>query len=76
MKLAMFIGNKMIDSLPIDPERPVSAGYLGILKTSLEERNEEILDLSGEDPSFFIDNIPSSMNGFTNLSFPGKNVQA
>ena len=76
MTLSMFIGNQLIDSVAIDPARPVSAGYIGILKSSLEERNEEILDLSSEDPSFFIDQIPSRMNRIPEHMLPGSFLRA
>ena len=62
MNLEMFLENKLIDSFPINAYRFHQPGYIAGLRMEMEEKNEHILDLSDEDPEFFIDSVPSSMN--------------
>ena len=62
MELKMFIGDHCIDTIPINFSKLSLPGYIQYLKNELEEKNKDILDLSEEDPKFFIDTIPSGMN--------------
>jgi len=62
IELKMFIGDKLIDVAEINLYKLNSPGYINSLKIQLEEDNEEILDLSEEQPKFFIDHVPSLMN--------------
>jgi hypothetical protein len=62
MDLKMFIGNEFIDSMKINAAQFNRPGYIQSLKMEMEERNEEIIDLGNEEPTFFIDAVPSSMN--------------
>ena len=62
MNLQMFLENKLVDSLPINGARLNQPGYIESLRLEMEEKNEEILDLSNQSPQFFIDSVPSSMN--------------
>ena len=66
----MFIGQNLIDSLPLNLSRMNHPGYIHYLKTELEEKNEDIIELSAEEPVFFIDSIPSRLNP---TSFTGNN---
>ena len=67
MKLEMFLQNKLIDSIPLNAVQLNQPGYIHGLRMQMEERNEDILDLSQEKPEFFIDSVPSSMNATTRL---------
>ena len=58
----MFLKGEEIDALPIPFYKPVSSGMITSLKQELEERNEDIIDLSGEEPQFAIDHVPSRLN--------------
>lgn len=58
----MFIGNELIDSVRINTAQLNKPGYVEFLKMEIEEKNEEVIDLSNEEPQFFIDAVPSSMN--------------
>lgn len=58
----MFIGQHLIDSLPMNLSQMNNPGYIHYLKTELEEKNEDIIELSSEEPVFFIDSIPSRFN--------------
>lgn len=62
MDLKMFIGNELIDSVRINTAQLNKPGYVEFLKMEIEEKNEEVIDLSNEEPQFFIDAVPSSMN--------------
>jgi hypothetical protein len=63
MKLDMFLDNKLIDSMVINIARFNEPGYINGLRLEMEEKHEDVLDLSNEEPQFFIDSVPSSMNG-------------
>jgi hypothetical protein len=58
----MFIKGQLIDSKIINVRLLSSPAYIYGLKMELEEEHEEIIDLSNEEPEFYIDHIPSSMN--------------
>ena len=62
MQLKMFIGEKLIDVAEINLNKVSSPGYIHSLKMQLEADNEEVLDLSEEQPQYFIDHVPSLMN--------------
>jgi len=62
MDLKMFVNGQLIDARVINVLKLSSPGYLHILKMEMEEEHEDIIDLSNEEPQFFIDHIPSSMN--------------
>jgi hypothetical protein len=59
----MFLDNKLIDSMVINIARFNEPGYINGLRLEMEEKHEDVLDLSNEEPLFFIDSVPSSMNG-------------
>ena len=62
MELQMFLGNELIDSLPVNFQKITWPGYLEDLRLSLEEKHMELLEKSSQLPLFFIDHVPSSMN--------------
>jgi hypothetical protein len=62
MDLKMFLNGQLIDTKAIAILRLNSPGYIHLLKMEMEESNEDIIDLSNEEPQFFIDHVPSSMN--------------
>jgi hypothetical protein len=70
MELQMFIGQHLVDSIPLNLLQMNNPGYIHSIKNELEEKNEDIIDLSVEKPVFFIDSIPSRLN---KVSFPGDN---
>lgn len=67
MDLKMFIEGKLIDSAQVSTVKLHIPGYINSLKAELEEKNEDIIDLSNEEPQFFLDAVPSSMNFYTKL---------
>jgi len=62
MDFKMFLNNKLIDSIKINAAQLNKPGHIEALRIEMEEKNEDIIDLSGEEPEFFIEAIPSSMN--------------
>jgi len=62
MDLKMFLGNEPIDALKINADHLHKPGHIESLKLEMEEKNEDIIDLSSEEPKFFIETVPSSMN--------------
>jgi hypothetical protein len=62
MDLKMFLAGQLIDTVRMNTYQLNLPGYIQGLKMEMEERNEDILDLSDEEPTFFIETVPSSMN--------------
>lgn len=62
MELIMFLGSKLVDRVKINASKLNMPGYIEALRMNLEEKNEDIIDLSNEEPHFFIESVPSSMN--------------
>jgi hypothetical protein len=62
MDLKMFLGSQLIDTERMHAHQLKRPGYVETLKMEMKERNEDILDLSTEEPTFFIETVPSSMN--------------
>jgi len=58
----MFMAGELIDVVQIDLYKINSAGYINSLKIQLEENNAELIDLSEEEPQFFIEPVASAMN--------------
>lgn len=67
MELTMFLGNELIDRISLNEKKIGHPGYIERLRMDMEEKNEDILDLSSENPQFFIENMPSSMNATRKL---------
>jgi hypothetical protein len=65
MQLKMFIGGIQVDATEINSLKLGSPGYIHSLRMDMEEKNEDIIDLSNEEPEFFIDTVPSSMNVYS-----------
>lgn len=62
MDLRMYLKNELVDSAKINPTQLNKPGYVDFLRSEMKEKNEDIIDLSDEEPQFFIETIPSSMN--------------
>ena len=54
MQLMMYIGNDLIESVPLDRERVPVPGYLGNIKRQLKEKYHEIIMESSERPDFLV----------------------
>lgn len=58
----MFIGNSLIDSLPVSFSKISQKGYLEGLCDKLVQKHQDELKSAPENPVFYIDHVPSSMN--------------
>lgn len=60
MTLMMYLGNDLIESIPLDGERIPKPGYLGTFKRSLKEKYREMILQFAEPPEFLVINVPQS----------------
>ena len=56
MILMMFLGNDLIESVPLDKANIPLPGYLGNLKRALKEKYRDTLLQTAQPPDFFIMN--------------------
>lgn len=54
MNLMMFLGNDLLEAVPLDKESIPVPGYLGNFKRSLKEKYREILTQCPEPPEFLV----------------------
>jgi hypothetical protein len=54
MQLMMYIGNDLIESVPLDKDRVPVPGYLGNIKRQLKEKHSELITESAERPDFLV----------------------
>jgi len=58
----MYIKDRLIDTVPVSFKKIATPGYLEGLKIELEEKHAAVINSSGEQPVFFVEHVPSSMN--------------
>jgi hypothetical protein len=58
MKLMMYIGNHLIESVPLDQANIPKPGYLGSFKRSLKEKYSELIRQFAEPPEFLVIPLP------------------
>ena len=56
MHLHMYINDVLIDSVEINASL---LNKVNLLKQQLEEKHNDIIDLSNDEPEFYIDGLPS-----------------
>ena len=54
MQLMMYIGNDLIESVNLDPERIPRPGYLGSFKRCLKAKYSELISQSKIRPEFLV----------------------
>ena len=54
MILMMFLGNDLIEAIPLDKENVPIPGYLGTFKRALKEKYRETIMQSPQPPDFFV----------------------
>jgi hypothetical protein len=54
MQLMMFLGNDMIDSIPVNTDQLSLPGYLGRFKRVLKEKHADLIRESGTPPEFLV----------------------
>ena len=61
MELMMYIGNDLIESIPLEHENVPKPGYLGSFKRNLKQKYSELIQQFAEPPEFIvIHNIPTA----------------
>jgi hypothetical protein len=56
MKLMMYIGNDLIESIPLDLDKIPKPGYVGSFKRNLKQKYKELIQQFAEPPEFLIIN--------------------
>ena len=59
MDLMMYIGNDLIESVPLDDGRISKPGYVGSIKRCLKIKHGELIEQSAEKPEFLVINNAS-----------------
>ena len=54
MQLMMYIGNDLIDSVPLEKEQVPVPGYLGNIKRQLKEKHQLLLVEAAVRPEFLV----------------------
>jgi hypothetical protein len=57
MKLMMYLGNDLIEAVPLEQERIPKPGYLGSFKRNLKEKYRELILQFAEPPEFLVINV-------------------
>jgi hypothetical protein len=57
MQLMMYIGNDLIESVPVEEERVRIPGYLGQFKRTLKIKYEELIRQYSSTPEFLVSDI-------------------
>jgi hypothetical protein len=56
MQLMMYIGNDLIESIPLDDDRISKPGYVGSIKRCLKIKYNELIQQYAERPEFLVIN--------------------
>jgi hypothetical protein len=56
MKLMMYIGNDLIESIPLDLDKIPKPGYVGAFKRNLKQKYKELIQQFAEPPEFLVIN--------------------
>jgi hypothetical protein len=54
MQLMMFIGNDLIEAVPINQEQLPKPGYLGSFKRNLKQKYRELIQQYPDPPEFLV----------------------
>ncbi|MGZ5220864.1 MAG: hypothetical protein ACXWC7_12325 [Chitinophagaceae bacterium] len=57
MELMMYLGNDLIEAVPVQPDKISQPGYLGQFKRQLKKRHEELLLQVPQPPDFLVINF-------------------
>ena len=66
MELLMYIGNDLIESMPVNFTRLSEPGYLGRFKRILKQKHWELIQQSGREPEYLVVNMATQMAGPSN----------
>jgi hypothetical protein len=62
MQLMMFIGNDLIEAVPINQEQLPKPGYLGSFKRNLKQKYRELIQQYPDPPEFLVIEPQQSAN--------------
>lgn len=62
MQLMMYLGNDLIEAIPLNGESIPQPGYLGKFKRALRQRHSDLIEQSGIAPEFLVINITAAQN--------------
>ena len=62
MKLMMYIGNDLIESIPLELDRISKPGYVGNIKRVLKRKHSELIQQYADKPEFLIFEPDQSTN--------------
>jgi SAM-dependent MidA family methyltransferase len=57
MQLMMYLGNDLIDSIPVNMYDLSKPGYLGRFKRQLKQRHIDLIQEANEQPEFLVINM-------------------
>jgi SAM-dependent MidA family methyltransferase len=57
MQLMMYLGNDLIDSIPVNRYDLSKPGYLGRFKRQLKQRHIDLIQEANEQPEFLVINM-------------------
>jgi hypothetical protein len=64
MKLMMYIGNDLIESIPLEHANIPKRGYVGSIKRSLKEKYSELIKKLADKPEFLVIDLPQQAKYF------------
>jgi hypothetical protein len=69
MQLMMYIGNDLIESVPLEDEKIAKPGYIGQFKRELKTKYKELISKhSNTPPEFLVSNLIPYTEAEVNLS--------
>ena len=60
MKLMMYIGNDLIEAVPLETDRISKPGYLGQFKRTLKLKYNDLIQQYAEKPDFLVVNLSTT----------------
>ena len=69
MQLMMYIGNDLIESIPLDTESISQPGYLGKFKRMLKQKYADLIRESSTNPDFLVINLSTETNNSSKKDF-------
>jgi hypothetical protein len=67
MKLMMFLGNDLIEAVPLNITQISQPGYVGNLKRTLKQKHHDLIQQEPEEPEFLVvDPLPQSTTHHNN----------
>lgn len=66
MELLMYIGNDLIESMPVNFTRLSEPGYLGRFKRILKQKHWDLIQQAGKEPEYLVVNVSAQRATVTN----------